>query len=239
MMLQRSMPEAVDRPAPPPELIAGASVHNGMDFLKTDDQGSPADSEPSADEKTASDRTDRGLIRQIAESRDAAAMKTFYEHYRPRLLPFFYRLTRDHQLVEDVFNEVMLKIWDSAHQYRGQSKVSTWVFTIAYRACLRLVKQQKRSWQLFDSRDNLDEFHDENSSHPSGQAAIRAAVQRLKAEHRMVIELCYFQGYALEDISQIINCPLNTVKTRLHHARKKMRAVLEKQLGAGEWSDYL
>ena len=218
--------------APAPELKPGAGAHNRMEFLNT---AHKIDAQPAS----ADDRIDRGLIAQIAEARDTAAMKRFYEQYRPRLIPFFYRLTRDDQMVEDVFNEVMLKIWDSAYQYRGQSKVSTWVYTIAYRACLRVLKKQRSGWRLFESREDLDEFHDDGNNEVPEQQALRAAIQRLSGEHRMVIELCYFQGYALEDISHIVNCPLNTVKTRLHHARKKMRQMLEKKYGAGEWSDYL
>ena len=71
-----------------------------------------------------------------------------------------------------------------------------------------------------------DLFNTTDEDLPEPDMDVAHAVQQLSAKQRLVVELCYFEGYSLEEISHIANCPLNTVKTRLHHARKRLREIL-------------
>ncbi len=186
----------------------------------------------SSEEEIQRDRSDRALIERISSSRDHTAMETLYVQYRPRLGSFLRRLTYDDNLIEEAYNDVMLKVWNKAHQYQGQSKVSSWIFSIAYRTCLRMVKKQKFRQGILDvlgqnstpndAPDNM--LLDETTEQAD---LIGQALETLSAKHRLVIELCYFGGYSTEEVSQIANCPTNTVKTRLHHARKKIRTFVE------------
>ena len=172
------------------------------------------------------DGEDRQLIQQIARSQDTNAMELLYQRYQPRLIPFLRRLTHDHALIEEVYNDVMFKIWQKASQFRGQSKVSSWIFSIAYRDCLRLVRRQK--FRL----DKLNElFLDESPSQTNNAdnvEIINLALHKLSAKQRLTIELCYFYGYTMDEIALIVDCPVNTVKTRLHHARQKIRNIVDK-----------
>jgi len=181
---------------------------------------------------------DRATLQRIAADRDIVAMEQLYNEYRPRLTSFLRRLSRDDGLIEEAYNEVMIKVWEKAHQYQGRSKVSSWVFSIGHRTCLRMVvKQQKREQVVELAGDDLPEVADGSSGFESpldaGDAAfdaaqMNAAIRKLPAKQRMVIELCYFEGYSTEEIGRIVDCPTNTVKTRLHHARKKIQSFLEK-----------
>lgn len=174
------------------------------------------------------DKRDRALLQRIAQDRDVQAMEALYIRFRPRLVPFLTRITRDEGLIEEAFNDVMSKVWDNAAQYKGQSKVSSWIFSIAYRICLRMVKKQQRreSFVSFVGDALPDVASSEGDPGIQPDRELAQAVKRLSAKHRMVIELCYFEGYALEGIAEIIDCPVNTVKTRLHHARKKLEQYL-------------
>ncbi|MEM0912008.1 MAG: RNA polymerase sigma factor [Pseudomonadota bacterium] len=173
---------------------------------------------------------DKALFQQIAENRNTAAMQNFYERYRSRLIPFLSRMTSDHAVLEEVYNDVMLTVWNKADQFQGNSKVSSWVFSIAYRMCLKILKKQTFRQRVLDSfslfRENEEEavgFEDaDNEEHEK----LRIAIKQLSAKHRMVVELSYFQGYSTEQIGEIADCPVNTVKTRLHHARQKIHAYM-------------
>ena len=90
------------------------------------------------------DTADRDLLQRVSEHRDIAAMEELYVRFKPRLMSFLRRLSRDEGLIEEACNDVMVKVWEKAHQYQARSKVSSWVFSIAYRTCLRMVKKQSR-----------------------------------------------------------------------------------------------
>ncbi len=172
---------------------------------------------------------DRALLLRVAQSRDVAAMEQLYARFRPRMVRFLSRMTRDEGLIEEAYNDVMIKVWDKAEQFQDRAKVSSWIFSIAYRTCLRMVKKQQRRNLVLnlmgDEMADLDIPVDDNPAVPDADLA--RAVTQLSGNHRMVVELCYFEGCSLEEISAIVGCPLNTVKTRLHHARKKLKQRLQ------------
>ena len=184
---------------------------------------------PAKSDSDDRDVLDRELIARITADRDVAAMEALYVRFKPRLMSFLRRLTNDETLLEEAYNDVMVMVWRKSHQYEARSKVSSWIFSIAYRACLRMVKKQSKRDATFELvGDELPDIAapDEAAS-PEGADELIAAVQHLKPNHRLVIELCYFEGHSLDEIAQIVGCPANTVKTRLHHARNKLRAIIE------------
>jgi RNA polymerase sigma-70 factor (ECF subfamily) len=183
---------------------------------------------PGADEE---DRRDRQLLQRIAVERDAGALEVLYGRYRERLPAFLRRLSRDSALIEEVYNDVMVKVWDKAHQFQGQSRVSSWIYSIAYRDCLRMVKKQQRRDLLVqlvgqEVPDTDLACEPESVDLPVDRALLQQAMHKLPPKQRLVLELCYFEGHAIEDIARIVSAPANTVKTRLHHARNKVRAYL-------------
>ena len=92
-----------------------------------------------------------------------------------------------------------------------------------------MVKKQSRRDATFElSGDELpDIVAPEEEAVTDNAAELVVAVRGLSPKHRMVIELCYFEGRSLDEIGEIVDCPANTVKTRLHHARKKLRTIIE------------
>lgn len=174
------------------------------------------------------DAADRELMERLAGCRDHAAMEQLYLRYRPRLLGFLRRLTDDQDVREEAYNDIMVKVWEKAHQYQGRSKVSSWIFSIAYRTCLRMVKKQQRRDKVIQLvGQDLPEIAQAEEDGQFDDKQIQAAVRGLPAKQRIVVELCYFEGYSLEEIGRIVKCPQSTVKTRLHYARKKIQQMLE------------
>ena len=174
------------------------------------------------------DRLDRALVERIADHRCPDALEELYALYQPRVVGFLRRLTDDDGLVEDVYNDVMFKVWNKAHQFAGKSKVSTWVFSIAYRACVRALKKERFREEIRETFSRWISLQEPAVNERAEQAdTLDQAISALSVNHRLVIELCYFGGYSTEEVSEIVGCPANTVKTRLFHARKKIRDFLE------------
>lgn len=168
------------------------------------------------------------LFRRVAAG-DREAFAEFYQVYYGRLHRFLLRLLRDVDAVQETINDVMLVVWDKADRFRGDSKISTWVFGIAYRKALKALRSERkrRGWVPL-SGDELD-----NAPGPERRVRIHdrlqwldAALVELNPEQRLVIELAFGMDYSYEQIAAVAKCPVNTVKTRVFHARRKLRALL-------------
>ncbi len=177
-----------------------------------------------------SECSDGELLQLISENRDRAALTELYLRYKLPLGRFLQRQMGGNQLVDESYNDVMLSVWQKADQFKGNSKVSTWIFTIAYRSQLAHVKKESRH-QHSDADDVMDIYTSqkqaETDNHTRISENLHAALSELSEDHRSVIELSYFHGYSTAEIADIVRCPQNTVKTRLFHARKKLKEALE------------
>lgn len=163
----------------------------------------------------------------LIRSGDMQAFERLYLAFHPRLSRFCFRTTRRPDLVEDIINETMLVVWEKPGRYDYTSKVSTWIYGIAYRKALKAAVKQARA----DSDLPLDDFEDllaDGKASPARQAEaedfIAAALGVLSPEQRAVVELTFCHGLPYQEIAEILGCPENTVKTRMFHARKKLQA---------------
>lgn len=166
------------------------------------------------------------LIKAIA-LRDERALERLYEIYARRLHRFLFRMVghRNHG-IEEIINEVMFVVWQKASTFDGRSKLSTWIFGIAVRIARKFLSQRG-----IDSSESgeVAEHESENSwqQRLEHQDSLEKALATLSAEHRAVVELTYFQGLYYREVAVIMDCPENTVKTRMFHARAKLREALE------------
>jgi RNA polymerase sigma-70 factor (ECF subfamily) len=169
------------------------------------------------------------LLTRIA-ARDAQAMHELYLLYHRRLARFLMRLTSRYDLAEEIINDTFWVIWQHAADFRGASQLSTWIFGIAYRRALKTLKRVRPD--LMAEADEAPEQVEE----PWEQAELREwlgmALAKLPHEQRMVLELAYNVGHSCEEIAAIMQCPVNTVKTRMFHARRKLKGVLTSLAGA-------
>lgn len=168
------------------------------------------------------------LLRRIA-GRDRAAFHELFEAFYRRLSRFCARLLNDPQLVEEVVNDTMMVVWRKAESFNARSQVSTWMFGIAYRLAMKaLASRQLRAGGI--------EYHgalqgDAGSSVETQledtevRELLGVALMRLSPDHRAVLELAYFMGYSCAEIAGIVDCPVNTVKTRLFKARERLRVM--------------
>lgn len=167
---------------------------------------------------------DAYLIKLIGQQRDGIALAEIYERYRLTLGRFLLSGMPHAKLVDEIYNDVMLAVWRNASNFRGDSKVSTWLFGIAFRARMNASRKESKHNHMGD-----EVLENEESQHANVivSETMRAAILGLSDAHKIVIELAYFHGYNTIEIAAIVDCPQNTVKTRLFHARKKLKASLE------------
>jgi len=183
---------------------------------------------PHSDSSGLGNEAEVDLVRRIA-SQDQYAFEVLYRIYYRRLTRFLDRITRRPHANEEVLDDTMFAVWRKAATFNGTSQVSTWIFAIAYRMALKALKRD-RAWT---QRLLLDDGEPDTA--PSPEAALiegesRSRIKRLLAdlspEQRAVIELTYYHGCAYKEIAEIVGCPVDTVKTRMFHARRKLRGVL-------------
>jgi len=174
------------------------------------------------------DHVDRVLLERISKNQDRQALTRLYERYRNPVGSFLFNKLRGQQkLVDEVFNDVMMIVWRKAGSFQAKSKVSTWIFGIAYRTSLSHARKESKHT---DNAQEL-EVNDMAVSQESDVAeTVRAAITKLSDNHRSVIELAYYYGHSIAEISKITNCPESTVKTRLFYARQHLKTCIEDQI---------
>jgi RNA polymerase sigma factor (sigma-70 family) len=177
------------------------------------------------------DAGDARLVSQVAGG-DRHAFEALYRGYFPRLTRFLNGMTRSVQLIEEIVNDTMLVVWQKAQRYDGTCKVSTWIFAIAYRKACKAIRGLDEPVDadpdLFEGDAGYEPDHELDLQRL--QRAVGAALDDLPAVQRAVVNLTYHHEMGYADIAAIMDCPVNTVKTRMFHARRRLRSLLAGQL---------
>lgn len=168
------------------------------------------------------------LIRRVS-LRDRAALRELYLLYHRRLSRFLMRLTQRHDLAEEVINDTLLAVWNSAERFRGDSRVSTWIVGIAYRRALKSMR--RRPFEIIGLEETETLAGVDSVQACETQEWIEGALDELPIEQRLCLELAYVLGHSCEEIAAITSCSVNTVKTRLFHARRKLSTLLPRLAG--------
>jgi len=171
------------------------------------------------------------LIARVARQ-DRRAFEELYNLYHRRLARFLTRLTRRYDLAEEIINDTFWVVWRGAGDFRGESQPSTWILGIAYRKARNAFRSAARA----RARENLSPpSFPLTTEEPARAEELRDwlthALNELPVEQRLAVELCYELGHSCEEISKIMGCPVNTVKTRLFHARAKLQKRLPELSG--------
>ena len=172
--------------------------------------------------ESCSDRAELDLLKRVGNG-DRAALSTLYASYHPRLFKFVFRLTHSYPAADELVNDIMMIVWKKAATFRGDSKVSTWIFGIAYRQSLGRISKRR----LVPAPDvDLDALpaHNEDASE---QDWVARALEALPAAQQVTVILVFYLGLSYEEVSSVTDCPVNTVKTRMFHAKKKLKVALD------------
>lgn len=170
-------------------------------------------------------------LKSVAQG-DRIALERLYRSYHPRLARFLNKFTHHHETVEEIVNDTFLVVWQNASGFRFASQVSTWIFGIGYRVALKTLRTQS----IYVTVNRLDDSGDPCFD-PSNEIAltewVTSGLSRLPPKQRLTLELCYQKGHSIEEIAELTDAPVGTVKARIFHARKNLRRHLTSLNGAG------
>ena len=176
------------------------------------------------------------LLNRIAAGNEQA-LADFYGLFETRVYRFIQSKLNDPFEASHILNEVFLEVWRKAASFEGRSKVSTWLFSIAnFKTMDRL---RKNKLDTVDD-DYLNDIADESANQltelvvAEDAGKVRFCLETLKQAQRAVMELAFFNELSYREIAEIVDCPENTVKTRIFHAKEAMKRCLIKRAGYSE-----
>lgn len=177
-----------------------------------------------------------GWIQRIAEG-DREAFEKLYTTYQTRIFRYLLRMTGDTGSAEELTNDTMVAAWKGASGFKGQSKASTWLFAIARNKALNSMRRAQPVTVEIDPSLGLAAT-DGSPERALHQGLLRDQMQlalaQLSPEHREVVELTFYEGLSYPEIAEIVHCPVNTVKTRMFYAKKKIQEFLKGRGFGGE-----
>ncbi len=176
-------------------------------------------------------RSEERLVERL-RARDLHALEQLYKASHGRLSRFLLNMLRRPELVEEVLNDTMMVVWNKIGDFQGASKLSTWMFGIAYRQGLAALRRLDEP--VDDERsaamENLEANPEQRAAEGRSHAALAKAIDALSPAHRAVVNLTYFQELGYREIAEILDCPVDTVKTRMFHARRHLKQSLSGKL---------
>jgi len=195
--------------------------------------------EQPADLRTASDQD---VVAAAAAGRDAAYRELVRRYERP-VFSLIYRMVRNRELAEDLSQETFIKVLNALATYRPEFKFSSWVFKIANNAAIDHLRRRELDTLSLEGSPHADTAEKiEATALQIGEKAesaldavvnkelggeIEQAIAKLRPEYRTCILLRHVEGRPYEEIAEILNLPLGTVKTYIHRARNELRIALE------------
>lgn len=185
---------------------------------------------PYAVERHADDE-DFQLLARVA-ARDRQAFETLYRRYHRRLLAYLLRLLGGRmEEAEEALDDTFFAAWANAGSFRGSSRVSSWLFGIAYRKGLKTLERRGRWRELPETEYETPEPAAPESPRRDLERrelarAVAAALSGLSADQRRAVELTYYRGLSYPEIAELTDVPVGTVKTRMFHARRRLRRLL-------------
>lgn len=184
--------------------------------------------------------TDEELMLKVKEDGDGRAFELLVQRHRKPILNFVYRFMGDHEVAEDMSQEVFLRLWASAGTYLPIARFTTFLYTIARNLCLNALAKSRNSpsMQSLDEADvQVDRQVQGKIADPSGspereaigretERRIMEAVSKLSPEHRLVFILTEYHGLPYQEVAAIVQCPLGTVASRKNAAVRQLRSRL-------------
>ena len=200
----------------------------------------------------ASDDESEFVARLIA--RDEAAFNELVVLYERRVFALVFRMLRRREEAEDLAQEVFVQVFKAIDQFRGDSKLSTWIYRIAVNLCKNRSKYLARRYA--GKTDDVDAMHDRSPlsaakgvsvgtiSRPDElfegmqlEIIVKRAIEQVEPDFREVLILRDVEDLSYEEIASVTGLAAGTVKSRIHRARAQLRALVEKAIGEKVRSD--
>ena len=183
------------------------------------------------------------LINQIING-DTKSFSVLVNRYKDLVFSLTLRMLKNREEAEEISQDVFIKIFKSLHKFKGDSKLSTWVYKITYNSCLDKLKQYKKEYVKVP----IDEFTEnkvqvldnalENMIIENRKQMIQNCINKLPGDDGFLLTLYYFEELSLDEISKIVGLTSNNVKVKLFRSRKKLASILRLELEPEIISNY-
>jgi RNA polymerase sigma-70 factor, ECF subfamily len=186
-------------------------------------------------------RSDQDIV-ALARAGEETAYRELIRRYERPLFSLLYRMVRDRELAEDLAQETFIKALNAIESYRPEFKFSSWIFKIANNAAIDHLRRRELDTLSLDGSPHAEtpeaveatalQIGDRQESPLDAVEArelggqIEQAIAQLRPEYRSCILLRHVEGRAYEEIAEILDLPLGTVKTYIHRARNELRQAL-------------
>jgi RNA polymerase sigma-70 factor (ECF subfamily) len=187
--------------------------------------------------------SDESRLAALARNGDRKAFAEIVKRYQNKIMKLGFRMLNQRQEAEDVAQETFFKVYSNLHRYDVTQKFSTWIYRVATNICIDRLRRRKEqiSLDVASSEPSNDNTNRELQLKISNkwqtpenqvilselQGQVQQAVQQLPDKYRLAIVLRYMQELSLQEISEVLDIPLPTVKTRIHRGREVLRKKLE------------
>jgi RNA polymerase sigma-70 factor (ECF subfamily) len=179
------------------------------------------------------------IVRQV-QSGDVAAFDHLIRKYRERIFGVVYHLTSNREDAADLAQDAFIKAFQSIHRFQGQSTFFTWLYRISINSALsHLRKNRARSFFSLEridqdepvAREVLAALTDKTTTDRAAfvrelQEKLNEAMQKLSIKHRTVVTLFEIDGLSHQEIAEIMDCSVGTVRSRLHYAKQLLQSEL-------------
>lgn len=151
------------------------------------------------------------------------AFEFLYDHYSGALFNIISKTLRDEEKAADVLQECFLKIWKNIDSYNPEKgRLFTWIMNIARNGAIDAVRAEGRK-PVMDDIDSAVALHEQYEDSQTVSSEMKAIVDMLRPERKILIDMAYFQGYTHEEISEKLSIPLGTVKSRIRTALQELK----------------
>lgn len=167
----------------------------------------------------------------LLQQRSEAAFNYLYQNYAGVLYGIVHKVIFDEQTAQDVLQDVFVKIWNNISQYDpAKGRIYTWMLNIARNAAIDKLRSKGEimKGKIQTGEDIVDNLsRGMRTEQATDTIGLRRMVGELEPQYRAIVELAYFKGYTMDEISKTLDIPLGTVKTRMRHAMQLLRAYFK------------
>ncbi len=187
--------------------------------------------------KASQSRVSDEKLVSASQRGDAEAFETLIFRYQRQIFNLIYQMTHNTEVVEDIGQDVFIAAFKAINDFQAKSSFFTWLYRIAINHCKNYLTSSARTQDL-EAQYRVEQYPEENGNdyEKNPQSTLLAkefveqfeeALEILPAEQRIVLTLCEFQGLSYQKISEILDCPIGTVRSRLSRARAALQEGLD------------
>ncbi|NVK25801.1 MAG: RNA polymerase sigma factor [Gammaproteobacteria bacterium] len=175
------------------------------------------------------------LVAQLKRGQQSA-LKGIYDTHGKRIYALCFRLSGDKEIAEDICQEVFVQVWQKIHNFRGDSKFSTWLYSVASNVAISHLRKQKSWWRSwFGSAEQNEaeleniEVNDEQTNHDLSRSGLDKHIANLPEQARMVFVLFAVEGWRHEEIGKKLNIAVGSSKAQYHRAKQLLQQALNNE----------